>query len=804
MRRFASLVFYIFWGLSISAQDPKRTGGIIIGNLIDSSSHKAIMEATLQLTHLSDSTVSFSKITDRNGSFSFTGLPFGQYRLSITSISMSPIRIDSIHVREERFDFNLGDIYMSNTMKQLETVVVYAEKPLIQSKDGNITFNVGESALAAGSNAGELLNNVPLVTKDPNGKILVRGKEPKILIDDKPVELNLQQLQDLLESLPGSSIEKIEVMTNPPPQYANEQGGVINITTRKGRVGKGGRVSLSAGTRGEASINGNFNYRKNKFAINLNAGMGFNSFEGFGYSSRRNLYVDSTNFFNTENNYINKNARPNVRVNLDYDISKKQVLNFVANYNQNAFDNHNITEYVNINRFDEIYRLSERTIESDGTNHNGNFNLTYTYRGKTPGELFRIITGMNISVNDNSRMFFQQFFNPDHTPNGIDSTQEQITDNNSNGYNTRISYDKPFGKKTSISTGLAYNRNNSHIIVDASYMKKPDGQFVKLDLLSNDFKFHQGVINGRFSVKQVLGENFSITAGINTEATSIGFDLLKEGRSVSNDYWSFLPFSNINKNWKDIVNLTFSYRRTIRRPGINELNPTIDFSDPYNIRFGNYQLDPSLAHNFDLVIGRTRSKYFANIGFGYNLVQDIFSQVRTLQPDGKTQVTWENISDRKEYEISSWNGYTINKKLKINASVSYTYNEYSLFDRMVKKYRNGGSFTSNLNGNYSLRDIWIFTGSFTMNRFANPQGTVNWNLSMNVGIQKKFMDKRLVVTLNFIDPFRDQQNESFTYGTNFELRSFNATQSKNFRLTLAYSFTNAVKSISTSKPPKSK
>jgi outer membrane receptor for ferrienterochelin and colicin len=47
------------------------------------------------------------------------------------------------------------------------------------------------------------------------------------------VELNLQQLQDLLESMPGSSIEKIEVMTNPPPQYANEQGGVINIVTKK-------------------------------------------------------------------------------------------------------------------------------------------------------------------------------------------------------------------------------------------------------------------------------------------------------------------------------------------------------------------------------------------------------------------------------------------------------------------------------------------------------------------------------------------------------------------------------------------
>src|SRR4030095_7807176 len=145
---------------------------------------------------------------------------------------------------------------------QMEEVVVYAEKPLIQSKDGNITFNASESPLSAGSNASELLKNVPLVTTDPDEKVLLKGKEPKILIDDKPVELNQQQLQDMLESMSGSMVERIEVMTNPPPQYANEQGGVINIVTRKGKVGMNGRVSVSGGTRGEGNLNGNFSYRK--------------------------------------------------------------------------------------------------------------------------------------------------------------------------------------------------------------------------------------------------------------------------------------------------------------------------------------------------------------------------------------------------------------------------------------------------------------------------------------------------------------------------------------------------------------
>jgi hypothetical protein len=476
-------------------------------------------------------------------------------------------------------------------------------------------------------------------------------------------------------------------------------------------------------------------------------------------------------------------------LNIDYDISKKQSLNLVLHLNQNDFNNRNITDYINLNRFENIYRLSERTISSKGNNDNPSLSFTYTLKGKTAGEQLRIITNTNFSVNKNSRLFYQEFFNPDFSPNGTDSTQQQKTDNRSNGFSARMNYDKPLlPQKTYLSVSASYNRSNSHIETEASYKRKQDGEFANLDLLSNDFKFHQDVSTFRTSLKQIMGEKFSITAGVAAEATAINFELLKTGKNVSNNYWNFLPFANLNKTWNDDLNLTFSYRRTIRRPGINELNPTVDFSDPYNIRFGNYQLKPSLANNFDLVIGKTKSKYFLNLGFGLNLVEDIFTQLRTLLPDGKTQITWENISNRKEYEISSWNGYTLSKKIKINISASYTYNAYSEFDKRIRKYRDGGSFTSTLNGNFSSKDIWNFTGNFTTNRFANPQGSVSWNLSMNVGIQKKFFEKRFFVTVNFIDPFRNQQTRSYTYGNNFEHYSFNNTQTKNYRLTLGYNF----------------
>ena len=732
--------------------------------------------------------------TDKSGNFTIQQIPFGYYKIEFTAIGFRKLLLDSVYFRKERFDFNLADIILKKADANLQEVIVYAEKPLIQSKEGNITFNVGESALAAGSNASELLNNVPLVTKDPSGKIMVRGKEPKILIDDKPVELNLQQLQDLLESLPGSSIEKIEVMTNPPPQYANEQGGIINITTKKGKVGMSGRVGLSAGSRGEVSLNTSYNYRKKGLALNIIAGAGYNKFHGNGNSIRQNFYTDSSNFFHTKNTYNNSAVRPNLRINFDYDINSRHSINVVLQYNQSNFNNSSITEYKNINRFDEIYRLSDRTIQSEGDNYNPNLNFSYTIKGKTLGESLKIIAGTNYSLNKSVRDFYQQFYNPDYTSNGFDSTQQQLNDTRSNGYNVRADYNKPLAdKKTSLSMGAYINRSNSHVVVDASFLKKPEKYYEKMPLLSNDFKFHQTVSNARASVRHLVKSNFSITVGSSFEATNIYFELLKSSSEVKNTYYTLLPFANINRNWKDIINLTFAYRRTIRRPGINELNPAIDFGDPYNVRFGNSELEASTSDNFDLILGRTKPLYYINLGIGFNKVKDIFSQVRTLLSDGKTQITWENISGRKEYELSTWSGYTISKKIKLNLSASYTHNVYSAFDKTVNRYRNGGSFTSNLNGSYIPKDVWNFTGSFTLNKFANPQGYVRWNTSVNLGFQRKLIHKKFVITINVIDPFVQQRNRSFTYGTRFNLESFSSTQTKNYRLTLAYNFSNAGK-----------
>jgi hypothetical protein len=776
-----------------SLAKPADQPGIIIGNVLDADNSKPIPSATVILKKVSDSAFSKTTVSAKDGAFLFEQLPYGYYSLQFSAVGFGALKLDSIYIRAERSDFDLNDIKLSKKTTQLAEVVIYVEKPLIENKDGKIIFNAGESALSSGATTTELLKQTPLVNVDNDGKVMLRGKDVKVLIDDKPIELNGKQLQDLLESMPGSMIDKIEVMTTPPPQYATERGGVINIVTKKGRVGMNGRLTLNYGTRGEAGINGSFGYRKNKFSLNVSAGYGYNEYQGHSYSNRQNMYTDSTNFFNTVAASGSNNKRPNARLSMDYDLNKRNNLNFTFLYNANDAGSHSNNEYTNLDRFSAIYKLSDRFINTTTQSDNPNFNFTYTLKGKDPREILKIISGVNFNVSEVGKDFFQQFLNPDYTQTGIDSTQQQITDVRSNNVNLRWNYDKPLSKKISLNVGGSGNKLTSHNVLNTNFLKKPEMVFVKNTGLSNNLKYHQTVYTGRVALRYDIMQDFYVNAGLQAENTASNFDLENSSDTYANQYWSYLPFATLMKKWKNDITLTVSYKRTIQRPGINELNPSIDYSDPNNRRFGNPYLLPYFTDNFDFIIGKWNKLYYINGSIGYDALQNIYSSIRTLQPDGKTDITWQNISGRKEYQASTWGGYTLNKKAKVNISVGYTYNVYNKHDIEVRKFRNGGSLFSTFNGGYQFNDLLNSNASLTFNRFANPQGTVKTALSMNIGVQRKFLNKKLVVSLNMIDPFGQQQNKFFIYGTNFTLESYNATQTRNIRVAVSYIFSKNVK-----------
>ncbi len=792
MRHIILLFLIVFIKLNSSkAQVPqkahKKDIGLIIGNIVDAKTGKAIAFASVTIAKKIDSTQKITDVADKNGSFEFERLSLGYYCLTVKAIGYNITVIDSIYLRTERYDFNLGDVKINSAAStSLDEVVVYSEKPLIENKDGKITYNIGESALSNGSSTSEILKNMPLVSNDPNGKILLKGKEPKILIDDKPTDLSADQLKDLLESLPGSSIEKIELMTNPPPQYATEQGGVINIVTKKGKIGLTGKSTISAGTRGEGSFSTNVSYRLKQFSNSNVIGISTNNFKGINRSSRQNFYKSGISYNNTNSNWVNKNTRPSLRNQLDFEINKRNSINFIYQGNLNFFDNSTATEFTNLDSLQRITKLSKRDNGSNGNGYNHSFTLSYTWKGKNPNNILRGNINGNFGKNDNGKDYYQQFLDQNYNPTS-DSLQSQFYNSYNSGGSVRLNYDALIIKGLNLTTGTSFQRSNNHNLLNTSFFNKQDSSFVNNDLLSSDFRFNQDIFTARAAIILTVFADVKLIAGSQFEQTNTNFIYQKgNAKNNSSGYNNMLCNVTIRKEFDKTFNTAIIYRASIKRPGLGELNPNIDYSDNNNIRFGNPNLMPSTSDNIDFNCSWIKGKYYINTSLGYNKVKDVYYQIRTLLDGGKTQATWQNIATRQEYEASVWGGYTFTKRFRINTSFGYTYNQYSETEKKLFKYQDGASFYTSLNYTYTPTNLLNFEGNFKFSSFADPQGRSKSNLSMNIGIQRKFFQKRLIIGINIVDPITMQQFTTYTYGSNFTTENYSSANTRNYRLTVAY------------------
>jgi ferric enterobactin receptor len=805
------LAFILLAGIhtSLLAQEngnPKKAQvGSLIGNILDNVSGKALPFANVSLTDM-NSAVKRAMVSDKNGAFDFEKIPFGYYRLTVDVVGFAKTNMDSIRIHADRPDVNLNDVRLNSSASSLDEVIVYSEKPLIENKDGKVIYNVAESPLSNGSNASEMLKNLPLMNANPDGTLLLRGKEPLILMDEKPVNLSGQQLSDLLESLPANVVEKVEVMLNPPPEYATYPGGVINIVTRKGRVGIYEKINFNIGSRKEIGLSGNFNYRSSKLNISSSAGYGAVEVRGNSYSHRQNIYKDSTNYFYSESSFTNHNKHPNARFQVDYDFTKKSNLSFVYQGNLNFFNNSSSALYTNRDSLLNVYKASSRQNSYDGTGYSHGFSSSYQWKGKNPVEKLQIYSGLSFSKNDNDRGFYQQFLQPDFLPTGLDSTQLQVTDNYITSFYLNTNYNKPLNDTgtTFLSLGTSYSSNTYHNILNTSFLRRIDQVFIGNALLSNNFYFRQSIFTARAALIIGMPRNVKLIVGAQAERTGAEFEFIAgNAPNANNSYWRILPSVTIRKEFDKQFNMSLVFRETIRRPGITELNPSIDYGDPFNIRFGNPYIQPSLTDNFDLNLSYVEKNFNINGSLGYNRIKNVFNSIRTLVDSGKTQTTYQNISDQEEYQASVWTGVTIAKRLRISVSGGYNYNKYSEREKILYRYVDRGTFYTTFNYSYSPDNLTNIEANNRYTSFAGPQGRSRSNINMSISAQRKFFKKRMIIGFSAIDPFGLQKYKGYTAGTNFNIESFSVQNTQNFRLSVSYSFSKVmVKSNLNSKDKK--
>ena len=178
-------------------------------------------------------------LTDKTGNFLFEHIPFGKYYLLAKSTGHFQTYSQLIEVSSNS-TVNAGTIQLVINTKTLNAANVSAsiKKPFIERKIDRTIINVDAGITNAGTTVLDVLEKSPGVTVDKDGNISLKGKQSVlIMIDGRPSYLSGQELANLLKNMPSTSIDQIEIMTNPSAKYdASGNSGIINIKTKKNKL----------------------------------------------------------------------------------------------------------------------------------------------------------------------------------------------------------------------------------------------------------------------------------------------------------------------------------------------------------------------------------------------------------------------------------------------------------------------------------------------------------------------------------------------------------------------------------------
>ncbi|MDO4230494.1 MAG: carboxypeptidase-like regulatory domain-containing protein, partial [Capnocytophaga sp.] len=240
----------------------------ITGKVIEDDTKVPLEYATIVLQSIDNPSKITGGITNENGEFDIKA-PKGMYHLKIQFFSFKNYELNNFNLNSDK---KLGVINLQSDVEQLEGVEVMGERTTVELHLDKKVYNVGQDMTVKGGSVSDVLDNVPSVSVDVEGKVSFRGNESvQILINGKPSALSGVN-DEALRQLPAEAIERIEVISNPSSRYEAEgTAGIINIILRKGgATGFMGSVTASIGYPEAYELGTNLSLRKEDWTFFTN------------------------------------------------------------------------------------------------------------------------------------------------------------------------------------------------------------------------------------------------------------------------------------------------------------------------------------------------------------------------------------------------------------------------------------------------------------------------------------------------------------------------------------------------------
>lgn len=511
------------------------------------------------------------------------------------------IRISSgENVAEKAFDrapgrseIDLGTLTLKAKTADLEEFTITGvPKKFIVIDAEKTTVTVENNPVLEVSSVYDAILKIPGVIPYPGGGFALGGQQASVWFDGIPSSLSTNDMDNLLKSLPATSVQKIELITNPGASYdANQGGAIIDIITQ-GRASNwlSGTVTLNAG------FNRNQKYmpslllsgKGRKYTWQIQTGYASMERNSRVLNERRYNYFDTVATLRSERTEHTVDQYTYFRPSFTWRFDRKSFLqvNAAVSGFRNGLDGSSATEVG----------------DSAGTNLLADFERKgggYQIEGGAKYRLLLDTLNRKIEIGVNG--YHYDYLSRRLTDQTTSATTYTLLNNATlnDRFQARADAEIPLPKwKAQLNGGVKWIYYN--VLSEGGYRFNDT---VRPELETTDFAaslpfdYSEQNFAGYVEWKQRIGKKFSMTAGLRAEQFSLA-GKVEETTLLERDYFNLFPSVHLlYRLIPDVANLMASYSRKVNMPGYSQFDPNVTgYYDNYTTSTGNTALAPNFLH----------------------------------------------------------------------------------------------------------------------------------------------------------------------------------------------------------------
>jgi len=679
-----------------------------------------------------------------DGHYQVSKLLSGKYQLSFVKEGYESVNIalaDSLQ--------QLPTVVMEKQVVTLDELQVVGRNNPIKLSSGKLSFDLSKSSFGTLGSALDVLQKMPGVIILPNGKISLNGEEGvQLLIDGKTNFMAGESVIAYLSSIPAASLAIVELINQPSAELdAAGSARFINLK-RNSQPSKG--ISAVLGSNYEqgkqhrmhhnVAVEANLNkvqlsnvysFSKGTDLLDLTSSRYLNMMPTSGQKPLQ-LDMDAERRKPYANHYY--------KGQLDYIATKSLRLGtylLVNNTNRSKDERVNSLFYHDQAVPDSVLK-TDNLLKHRFKNLSAGGYATFQFADDSSWETY---VDRQLFKQDDQQQLNSYSFRDDRM-NPVQSALRGGTHGDVNINTLQSKY--RFRMRPNWETTLGGKYTRIHIETNSIYQDFVNDQWQDNPDLANSFA-HKEYLKALFMQSQYrLSDRLNIDLGLryeNAEFESVASSTIGDNATIERSYHNLFPNMTIGYAFAEQQNLSLHYNRRVNRPNFRDLNPFVEFNDPYLYEKGNPTLRSEFINNLELT-WTFKNAYSLNMF--YSMSEDPITKSYNLVGENIAVVMPLNLADayRLGLRFNAAN-ITLARYWQVQANANLVYKSFAWLSDVTQKTNKRLTPSLQLQNQIKLP----FKVNFEVNGFVSGssvegQARISSIWSINTGLRRTmFQDK---------------------------------------------------------------